>query len=84
MLRNVLPCLQSILKRIRDSGILLGLNNYIAFIAGILDDLEDGLEVDIAVAGNRECALADAFKEAPLVGAGFSYDIAAKIVNQPW
>ena len=81
MLCDVLSCLQSILERIRQSGILLSFDNNPALVTGILDDLEDGLEVDIAVAGNSECALADAFKEAPLILAGLSYDAAAKILE---
>ena len=81
MLSDVLSCLQSILEGIRQSGILLSFYNNPALVTGILDDLEDGLEVNIAIAGNCECALADAFKEAPLVCTSLSYDAAAKVLE---
>ena len=67
MLPDVLPGLHGILQRIGLGGVLLGLHQQPALVAGVREHLEHGVEVHAAVAGDGEGAVADGLQEGPVV-----------------
>ena len=71
MLGDVFAALHGVLQRIGLGGILLGFHQQPAFVVGLGQNLEDGIEVHAAVAGNGEGTVADSLQEAPVVLADF-------------
>ena len=67
MLADELAGLHGVLQGLSLGGILLGFHQQPAFVLGLAQQLQDGIEVHAAVTGNGEGAVADSLQEAPVV-----------------
>ena len=68
-------------QRMGLGGVLLGLADHPAAVAGLGEGLECGYEVDAAVAGDRVDAVEHGIEEAPALGAGALHHIGADVLD---